>query len=82
MNALSRLLNLPWYVKYPLFGIYVFAVWAALFTSTCQSDGCIGAVIPLGVTILLAAVQPSLPCPRTCIRRRGVPTVRYRRVSG
>jgi hypothetical protein len=57
MSTLDRVLDLPWYVKCPLFGIYALSLFTAYFNGTCESDGCIGVFIPLLATNALAAIQ-------------------------
>jgi hypothetical protein len=37
--------------------IFALSVWAASFSRTCQSDGCIGVVFPAGGAILALAAQ-------------------------
>jgi hypothetical protein len=36
---------------------FALSVWAASFSRTCQSDGCIGVVFPAGGAILALAAQ-------------------------
>jgi hypothetical protein len=37
--------------------IFVLSAWAASFSRTCQSDGCIGVVFPAGGALLALAAQ-------------------------
>lgn len=60
---MKRFLLLPWYVKFPLCGIYLLAMFTIEFERTCESDGCIGSAIPLGVATILAALQIFLSIP-------------------
>jgi hypothetical protein len=37
--------------------IFALSVWAATFSRTCQSDGCIGVVFPAGGALIALAAQ-------------------------
>ncbi len=48
--------------------ICAFALFTLYFHATCQSDGCIGVVIPLTATWILTAVQLLVALPIHAIR--------------
>ena len=47
----------PPYLFIGVAAIFALSVWAASFSRTCQSEGCIGVVIPAGGAILALAAQ-------------------------
>ena len=57
--------------------IFLFAAWGASFSRSCQSDGCIGIVFPLGGALIALAVQifVLIPMYRMTLSRAGEPAV-------
>jgi len=49
--------------------IFLLAAWAASFSRTCQSDGCIGVVFPTGGALIALAIQLLVLVPVFCFRR-------------
>lgn len=57
------------YLLAGLIGIFLLAAWAASFSRSCQSDGCIGVVIPAGGALIALAIQLFALIPFFCFRR-------------
>ncbi|MFY2764959.1 hypothetical protein [Arenimonas sp. MALMAid1274] len=51
--------------------IFFLAAWGASFSRTCESDGCIGMVFPVGAALLTLAVQLFVLIPVHVIRSKG-----------
>ena len=47
----------PSYLSVLVGVIFLLTAWGASFSRTCQSDGCIGVVFPLGGALIALAVQ-------------------------
>jgi hypothetical protein len=50
--------------------IFLLSVWGASFSRTCQSDGCIGIVFPVGAAFIALLVQLFVVIPFYCFKRR------------
>ena len=57
------------YLLAGLVGIFLLATWAASFSRSCRSDGCIGVVIPAGGALITLAIQLFVLIPFFCFRR-------------
>jgi hypothetical protein len=62
-------------VEYPapisgvVFVILALAMWAASFSHTCRSDGCIGLIFPAGASAVALAIQVLVLIPLYAYRR-------------
>ena len=57
------------YLTAGLMAIFFLAAWAARFSRTCQSDGCIGVGFPAGGALIMLLVQLLILVPVFCFRR-------------
>ena len=47
----------PPYLYFAVGVIFLLSAWSASFSRSCQSDGCIGVVFPIGAALIALAVQ-------------------------
>ena len=50
--------------------IFLLSAWGASFSRTCQSDGCIGIVFPVGAAFIALLIQLLVLIPFHCFMRR------------
>jgi hypothetical protein len=49
--------------------IFLLSAWGASFSRTCQSDGCIGIVFPVGAALIALLIQLLALMPFHCFKR-------------
>ncbi|NDK40009.1 hypothetical protein DT603_14290 [Pseudoxanthomonas gei] len=60
----------PSYLYVLIAVIFLLTAWGATFSRTCQSDGCMGVIFPLGGALIALAVQLFVVVPFHRMRAR------------